>query len=364
MLPVPAMRVLLGWILAVFLSLTATITVAELSYRSYVFDFYAPELRAYNPAETRTKPGSADILVMGDSFSAGQQSYVAELRALVSECTIVNGAIPGSGIHEANVLAPSLFDRYDPAVLVYQIYVGSDLINIRYPKNWSELSWFRNVFWLLADHFKLLLYLNYRLGQVRRSWRDAEGNRSEETQADSFSPEDYPPYMKNYLKADSRIIERQIALDAERSADFEVLIGGLRELLANCGDGRCIPFLLVIPHSVEVGEIYFEDMTQLGPSLSRRSRPCMRRAIRLSPSSRMSLTRIHRSKVVNVLKPLQEAHRAGARMYFRNGPHLAPAGQQVVAKKLAEELRRANPNCLAERPGDAADAYSLEWRRN
>jgi hypothetical protein len=74
------MRVLLGWLVVAPLSLAGALVVAELSYRFYVLDFYAPELRAFTPAETRTSPAPVDLLIMGDSFSAGQESYVARLR--------------------------------------------------------------------------------------------------------------------------------------------------------------------------------------------------------------------------------------------------------------------------------------------
>jgi hypothetical protein len=43
------MRFLLGWLLVVPLSLAGALVVAELSYRFYVLDFYAPELRAFQP---------------------------------------------------------------------------------------------------------------------------------------------------------------------------------------------------------------------------------------------------------------------------------------------------------------------------
>jgi hypothetical protein len=41
------MSFLLGWLLVVPLSLAGALVVAELSYRFYVLDFYAPELRAF-----------------------------------------------------------------------------------------------------------------------------------------------------------------------------------------------------------------------------------------------------------------------------------------------------------------------------
>jgi hypothetical protein len=71
-----------------------------------------------------------------------------------------------------------------------------------------------------------------------------------------------------------------------------------------------------------------------------------------------------RIRIVNAIKPLQEAQRAGAKTYFRNDPHLAPAGQRVIAEELVDELRHANLDCIAERAVDAADAVSPERRPN
>ncbi len=162
-----AWRSVLQWAAAAGLSIAAALWVAEISYRFYVLDFYAPELRAYNLVKSvDSLPAGADILVMGDSYSAGKSSYVAMLREMLPDCAIVNGAIPGSGLPQANVLAPTLFTRLHPRLFIYQIYVGNDLQNIRKSMNWSTISLVRNLYWMLSDHLRVLGFINFRLGQM------------------------------------------------------------------------------------------------------------------------------------------------------------------------------------------------------
>ncbi len=54
--------------------------------------------------------------------------------------------------------------------------------------------------------------------------------------------------------------------------------------------------------------------------------------------------------MVNVIGELQEAEADGVDVYFRNDPHLTPAGQQIVAVRVANELRTANLNCAGPKP--------------
>lgn len=138
----------------------------EILYRIQVVDTYAPELRAYDPgSDLRNDDGRPTILLMGDSFTAGTESFPAILRRDLPGARIINAGIPGTGIIETAIVAAERFRRFRPAVFVYQIYVGNDLFNITYPVNWHKLSVTRNLYWMLAQRFRSISYLNYRLGQ-------------------------------------------------------------------------------------------------------------------------------------------------------------------------------------------------------
>ena len=53
---------------------------------------------------------------------------------------MINAGIPGSSVLQANLVAPTRFSRFEPSVFVYQINVGNDLVNLRYPVSWGRLS--------------------------------------------------------------------------------------------------------------------------------------------------------------------------------------------------------------------------------
>lgn len=148
------------------LCVVVVLILFEIIYRTQLIDTYRPELRGYNdPAVLENAEGKPTLLIMGDSFTAGRYSYAERLRPLMPQRCIVNAGVSGTGIVQANVMASRRFAAFQPSIFIYQIYVGNDLINVRYPINWKTLSSVRNVYGLLVDRFPSVYYLNYRLGQ-------------------------------------------------------------------------------------------------------------------------------------------------------------------------------------------------------
>ena len=149
------------------LSLSVAIIVLNVFYVSGLIDFYKPELTAFNPEHDLSKDNSKDtILVMGDSFSVGNQAYPNILRNTYPRCRIINSAVSGTGIIETEIMAKRRIKRFKPKIFIYQIYVGNDMFNISYPVNWEKISLVRNIYWLIANRIRLVSYINYRLGQL------------------------------------------------------------------------------------------------------------------------------------------------------------------------------------------------------
>src|SRR6266705_4883245 len=152
--------------LLVLLSLGLALLVLEWVYRAQLVDTYRPELRTFNPAPVSAPDGKPALLVMGDSFTAGRTSYAGLLQDTLQEWRVINAAVSGTGVLQALYMAQNRFAQFHPAIFLYQVYVGNDLFDVRYPTNWRTISPVRNIYWLLANHLRVLSYLNYRLSHM------------------------------------------------------------------------------------------------------------------------------------------------------------------------------------------------------
>ena len=131
------LRLLPVWIVGIVI----TLSIVEIAYRFTLFDPYRAELESYNSdAQLERAEAGESVLCMGDSLTAGPKSWPARLRRDRPGLNVVNAGIPGSGILQTSWIAPRRIDRFRPSTLIYQINVTNDLLNVRYPVNWGELS--------------------------------------------------------------------------------------------------------------------------------------------------------------------------------------------------------------------------------
>ncbi len=325
--------------LALALSLGSGAVLVELAYRFQLFDFYRPELLAFNPGNDLTDAaGRSTLLVLGDSFSVGDGSYVNILRKSLPRLRIINSGIPGSGIIQTSFIVRRRMREFQPSLLLYQIYVGNDLFDITYPTNWKTLSFFRNSYWFLASHWRSLSFLNYRLGQERQSllvggYRPYQPSDSIYEEPDIFSPSRFLNNEPLMLTADPRIIEKQVLLLEERERDFVVLVKKLRAILA-LKRPDCPCFLLVIPHASQVSPVNLERTTQLKgvflhPELIQQEEYPF--VIRLREAFKDCI-------LINPLKRFQNQATLGIALYWSNDIHLNPNGNEVLAEIVAEAL--------------------------
>src|SRR5215470_6968422 len=160
------MRTTYRLILLVLSSVCLPLLILEWAYRAQIVDTYRPELQAFNPAQVLVDNGRPTLLLMGDSFTAGRTSYAGLLQETLQEWRVINAAVSGTGVLQTLYMAPHRFAHFHPRIFVYQVYVGNDLFDIRYPTNWRTISPLRNLYWLLANHLRVIGYLNYRLGHL------------------------------------------------------------------------------------------------------------------------------------------------------------------------------------------------------
>ena len=337
------MRKLLLLALMSLVSLGIALLVLEWAYRAQLVDMYKPELRSFNPAQMLTPNGKPTLLVMGDSFTAGRTSYAGILQDTLQEWQVINAAVSGTGVLQALYMAPNRFAQFRPSIFLYQMYVGNDLFDIRYPTNWQTISLARNMYWLLANHLHVVGYLNYRLRQVTETLSSRQrhalsliGTAAAAGDTGAFSVEDYDARIKIYLRAEPSLLEDSVLVQGNRPQDYAIFLEKLAQLLRYCKLEVCRAYILVIPHVCQVDAAYLAYMSQLGAHFTTPA------ALRLPEYPFLVRLREHFAawpnvRVINPLPRLREVHSQQA-VYHVNDEHLNPVGQQELAALLQQQL--------------------------
>jgi len=92
--------------LTIIISLVIAVLLSNVIYLSGYIDFYKPELLAYNSIDDLSGHNNRNtVLIMGDSFTAGNTSYPNILRNMLPNYRIINAGISGSGIIQASIIA-------------------------------------------------------------------------------------------------------------------------------------------------------------------------------------------------------------------------------------------------------------------
>jgi hypothetical protein len=286
------------------------------------------------------------LLVMGDSFTAGRTSYAGILQDTLQEWRVINAAVSGTGVLQALYMASNRFAQFHPSIFLYQVYVGNDLFDIRYPTNWRTLSPVRNLYWFFANHLRVVGYLNYRLRQVKetltshqhqafsRAGTAVAASAAEDTGA--FSVEHYDTRVKLYMRAEPSLIEDSILVQGNRQHDYTIFLESLTQLLTYCKPVVCHAGILVMPHVCQVDAAYLTYMSQLGAHFTTPAAlglPEYPFLVRL----RERFTAWPNVHIVNPLSRLREVHAQQA-VYDANDEHLSPAGQQAIAALLRQRL--------------------------
>lgn len=336
----------------VIFTILACLSLFELSYRYQIFDFYQPELQAYNLKNIESDTRGT-ILCMGDSFTAGGRSYPAMLRELLPQYNVVNSGLSGTSVIQSEYLARKRFNQFKPKILIYQIYLGNDLSDIRHPK--SNVSIQRAIYWSLSEKFRSIAYLNYRLVSVKfwyeklRNWSRATPktpeivfrSKSDDVKAHnmydtSFDPRRYPYRAKLLLNAEPFLLENQINVSPAREADYRVFEHKLDKITQRCHPGECRVFILIIPHASQVHPKYVSRLEQVGAKFRAPEQ------LFKSPSKFVEkVTVFSKGRNITVLDPLvklQESERVGNSVYFLHDPHLNHHGQSILANYLFKEI--------------------------
>jgi len=336
----PVIRPWIGWAIYLAVLLVCVLGLLETAYRCQWIDAYAPELSRFNAPQDLHKDARPAVLTMGDSFTAGNQSYPAHLRTAVPHWRVINAGVSGSGIFQALQIAPRRFEQCEPRLFIYQIYVGNDLIDVAYHPNWRQFSLARNLWWTLTRYVTVVPYLRYRLTQLTQPQQSQAGSVQDSAGinvSETFSVQQYTPRIPLYYMLEPDVVQNSILLKGVRAQDFRVLTRNLTKLVAYCKPPLCRTYVLVMPHKAQVGPPYFAWERKLGarldsaPEITQDEYPFVQ-------GLRRDLARTG----VVVLNPLpylkrEEVHRL-QRLYYVNDDHLTPEGHRALTAYLLEQI--------------------------
>ena len=320
----------------IYLSLIS-LFLFEIAYRFQWYDFYGDELRSLNPpAAIQNEAHKPTILVMGDSFTALPGGYVDQLREELPGYSLINAAVPGTGIEQTALMAPGRIEKFKPAVFIYQIYVGNDLMDISHPLN-GEISFLRKAYWFISDRIRSLSFLNFRFAGVRHRLYDDANTVSAPKEEDIFDPQRYAGRQKLYFKAEPQLIENSAFLDKGRAQDFDILVKKLDQIIQALPQ-ECRIILPIIPHCAQVNQQYTDRMLQIGMESEA---PYFLLTVEYLFVERLveSMSKGERKvEVWNLLPPLKAADNLTP-VYYDNDPHLNLWGQTTIQQTILKALQ-------------------------
>lgn len=314
-----------------FLSLSV-ILLLETAYRFYLIDFYATNLYGLNTDAELKTTDKKSILVIGDSFSADKQSYVKQLRDSLPSYRVINSAVAGTTIAQHQLMWPNRLQTFQPDILIYQIYIGNDLIEYRHETS-GNISWLRKIYWTLSDHLRVLAYLNARLAIFKHIPQAGIPTSVDTKTIEHFDVNKYNTRSKILFRAEPHALENSILLKGKRAKDTQNYLSALEDMLAQVADD-CQVYLLLMPHCVQLNDTYQKRMQSIGAQFSSNNSlqnidyPFAKAIMKLNAAN------IH---IINPLRALQLQDSLSP-CYYSNDPHLNKWGQEVVARQLLKEL--------------------------
>lgn len=336
--PAPSARRARAATLALWLASVSTgALLVEALCRRPPFDLYAAELRRANPAsELLAAAGRPTLLVMGDSFSADPEGFSARLRQRLAPGTrVIASGVSGFTSRQVARLLPRRLRRFAPRVVLFQLYAGNDLLELRHKLDWRRASPPRNLLWWLSDHgFEAPGVLNYKAGQLVAAWRRPRRPPPDvhALEARPFEPSLYTPRERVLLAADPEGVDKQVRVVGEAAVAFDAYTRDLSRALALARAAGARPVLLVIPHAVQVHPRYRRAFERLGARFA----PSDERDVFLERVQ--AWAERENAPVIAPIGALRAAEATGRGVYRPNDPHLSRAGQRLVGDVTAEAL--------------------------
>ncbi len=307
------------WISQAIIIGIITLFLFELSYRYQWIDFYAREWSWQNSEVDRG--AKKRVLIFGDSFSADPGGWVGMLRDSLTDHAIYNASVSGVGPETFSLIFAQRMEEVSPQEVIVQLYVGNDLYDIEKPVSWSKLGFFRNLFWSVSNDFRVLNFLNYRLGQASPE----DFVESDPKDADAFAAQSYSPRTRLYILGDDNY-PASVINAGRRDERFNEMLGLLEEMKAACPKDTRFT-VLVIPHCTQVASVYRDRYKELGAKISAKG-----------VSKDAWIKGLDGFSVIDPLSVFEDAEVEGRAVYFANDPHLNKTGNELLTRIVREYL--------------------------
>lgn len=307
--------------------------LVEVVYRYQLFDFYKAEITYLNNS-IKDKKSKKKVLVFGDSFTANMNNYVTILNDSFPDIQFINSAMPGIGAQEINVIAKNRIAEFNPDMVIVQFYVGNDLLDIKKPINWSNISFARNCFWFMSNHLYSWRFINYRLGQFKSTiGQSVETSKLKNN--DSFSIDKFSKREKLLLAADPFYYDKSIHISGDFKERYEVFTANVNDISEQCKARNIDLKIVVIPASCQVNEHYQMNLQKMGAQFKNASINDTLYPFIDQLNSKMN---INSTQVLNPLASFQKAESIGKKLYFENDIHLNKNGDSVLAQFISNNL--------------------------
>lgn len=318
---------LLKNLLSLCLLFFLTISLFELVFRFYLIDFYKNTFIALNGQEI-LKTKKVDFLIFGDSFSALKNGYVDHLKSTFPNKTFINLSVPGIGIKQVNGYAENKIKTYNPDIIIYQVYVGNDLLDIKNLSNWSELSFSRNLYWQFSNYYLSLRYLNQSMSIFRQNLSVKELNLDKQ-----FSNELYNKRELMFFKADQQFLENTITLKADFKQRYNQWKNALNDFLENIPTDKKV-YIVFVPHCAQINEFYWDNMIKIGAHFSSQNE-IINANYSFFENAKNDFKNYKNVSFFNPINYLQEKDKENYRLYYQNDPHFNKNGQQELANYIS-----------------------------
>jgi len=316
-----------------FFLFVITLFLFEISYRYSVIDFYKAQVNALNSKELRDNK-SVDFLIFGDSFSATTKeiNYIDKLRKNNSDLSFMNVSVPGTGIRQVNTFAKVKIKKHQPKAIIYQVYVGNDLIDVDHLWNWEKFSAIRNLYWEDSDHFLSLGYLNQRLAilNVKKDVRLAAMT------AKRFDSNLYDIRTKRFLNGDTFYLNNALMLKKDFKNRYVLWLEHMRTFLETIPNEIPV-YILWVPHSAQVNDYYLNNMKALGAVFDNKN-IVQQSSYPFFNEAKKDLKMYKNLKHLNPLQFFQSKDAPTSRLYYINDPHTNYYGNYVLSEFLQSQL--------------------------
>ncbi|WP_303422785.1 hypothetical protein [Oceanihabitans sp. 2_MG-2023] len=310
-----------------------TLFLFEMAYRYHVIDFYSAQTNGLN-SQKDLDATNIDLMVFGDSFSATSKeiNYVDMLRESRPDSSVLNFSVPGFGIRQVNTFADKKIKRYTPKAILYQVYVGNDLIDVNHLWDLEKFSFSRNLYWEASDHFLSLGYLNQRLAilNVKTETRLSGILKKE------FDSSFYDIRTKRFLKSDAYYLDNMLMLKGGFKKRYLSWLKHMQDFLDTVPQD--VPVYIVwIPHQAQVGDYYYQSMIKLGAAFQEKA-AIQNPEYPFFSEAKRDLSNYKNVTHINPLPFFQSKDTVNNRLYFVNDPHINKSGNTVLHSFLQSQI--------------------------